>query len=504
MNLVGPLHPFSISIASRGRLCLLMILSTLFMGSCAHSIISPNGPDNHINLTRSRMGQVLNLGNILRNPRAACPEPMSLDQCRTIALSNNLTLISAGLSEISAGYVESSHWVEMLPRLSFTGHYDVKDNEEYAYGDVLGAEGEAPELGPGDGVTHYSTSEERNRWRHLLEISWRPTDAVLAYYLAKSARKDKLNRHYEKVRLAQKILETVEASYHRILSAQSRLPQARELVRVREKVAKASRELLSDQLMDVEQYKIAKADLINARSYLARTRSDLSRHRSVLLTAMGLTPDNCNGPVTVTGALCPPQYRPVLCEVEKSAVMNRPEAYQAGIAHLKSIDKLRSSQIGRFPSVNLFWRRTGDTNKFLYNNDWKEFGITAQIDLIQWLSNHRKVSANKLDAHVTSNEMAAVGLTLAAQARMAALDYLSTLERLQTVEESLRGSVRVYENFKQKATQGAIKRLSLDKAYGDMIFDRLEKIRLLGEANACLAKIRSAMGINYQAPVPNE
>lgn len=478
-----------------------LILSVLFLGGCQPAFQKVSDPMGHMDLTRKEMICALNMRNTSMSPIIDCSRPFSLEQCRQIALSNNLDLLSSKLSELSHKYLSRAHFVEIAPRLLFEGQYDVKDNEVYSYSDVLGFEGQGPDSGPGDGVTHYSTAQERNRWRHLLEIRWSPTDAALSYYLSRSAKNDQLRAHYERVRLTQKLMETIDSSFHRILSCQRAIPMAEKLVNLRKQIADSSRELSSDQLIDVESYQIMKMELAKAKGYLSRLRTDLTRSRSALLYAMGLTPDHCSKGIHLIGQLDIPCYRPKLCDVELAAVNNRPEAYQAGLARLKSIDHLRTVQVERFPKVTLFWSRTGDTNKFLYNNDWKEFGILAQMDLIDWLSKGNQSKSKKLDSQRTKVEMSAVALTLSSQARMAALDYFAALERLKTVEESLSSASRLYENAKKKNMDGALDRLTLKKTQADLIFEKIEQIRLIGETNACVAKLRSAMGLNYHESV---
>ncbi len=455
----------------------------------------------HMDLTRREMICALNMRNTSANPIIDCANPVTLEQCRRIALSNNLDLLSSKLSELSHKHLSRAHFMEIAPSLLFEGQYDVKDNDVYSYSDVLGFEGEGPALGPGAGVTHYSTAQERNRWRHLLEIRWSPTEAALSYYLSRSSKNDQLKAHYERVRLAQKLMETIDASFHRILSYQLSIPMARKLVTIRKQIADSSRELLTDQLISVESYQVMKIDLVKSKGYLSRLRTDLIRSRSALLYAMGLTPDLCSKGLDVIGQLDIPCYRPKLCDAELAAVNNRPEAYQAGLTRLKSIDHLRTIQVERFPKITIFWSRTGDTNKFLYNNDWKEFGILAQVDLIDWLAKGAQSKSKSLDSQRTKVEMSAIALTLSSEARMAALDYFAVLERLKTVEESLSSAMRLYENAKQKAIGGAVDRLTLKKTQADMIFEKIERIRLIGEANACLAKLRSAMGVNYHEPI---
>jgi outer membrane protein TolC len=454
-------------------------------------------------LTRREASWALEAGNgSKKSPIRDCSKPMTLEECRSRALANNLDLYAARLAELSKKRLRSAALLEIAPSLTFTGNYDTQDNEEYAYSDLLGYEGEPPETGPGDGVTHYSLSRERHRWRHLLEIRWSPIDAALAYYLARSANNDRLNKHYHKVRLAQKIVETVESSFFRILSLRRRLPAARELVKVRKGIAEASADLFAQKLMGIEERTQAKMELLKAEACLARTRSDLERHQSRLMTAMGLGSNNCQKALNLAGDLTSPIYKPGLCDVEKSAIMNRPEAYQAGIARLKSLDHRQSLRLEQFPRVAIFWRSAGDSNKFLYNNNWKEFGITAQFDLVKWLSTRQKSASAAIDSERTRAELAAVALSLASDARIAALDYLWTMERLERVEQSWKTCVKVYDAARERALGGAMAEISLKKIYADMIFERMELDRLLGEAHACLARTRSAMGVNYQAPLP--
>ena len=292
---------------------------------------------------------------------------LSLEDCRSLALANNLDLQVARLDEFTKKAVAYSNETKLLPHFMFSGDLSERDNPPYSYSDVLGQEGRNPSpTESGTGVTNFSTGHERSTWKYALETRWSPTDAGLAYYLTKSSRNERLKSHYQRIRVAQKLIGLVDASYFRLLSLQECLPLAQQHAAIRSDVAEKMKKLLEKRLVAVEECNRAKQQEVRARRQLARIGNQIEKQRNILASAIGLSPDYCvDGGFRVIGNLRMPDLRGQLCDLELAAVQNRPEAFEAGLNHLNSVNDLKRTIIKYFPKVSGFWRFTRDKDKYL-------------------------------------------------------------------------------------------------------------------------------------------
>ncbi|MDQ7782882.1 MAG: TolC family protein [Desulfomonilaceae bacterium] len=460
------------------------------------------GPDP-VALTQQETATTLISSRVRPASTVTNGRPLRLEDCRRIALATSLEIQQARIETLTQQAIEDSNRTRMLPKLILSAELSERDNLPFSYSEILGAEGSIPDPGsPGTGVNQFSTGRERTTWRYVLETRWSPTDAALAYYLTRSSRNDKTKQHYIRVRIAQKLLEVVDSSYFRLLSLQHVIPMAEKLVSLRTDLAGKSERLFEKKLIPVENYHSANKKLIHAQRILERLVNEAEQQRNLLASAMNVSPDVCaDGGLVLVGDIVPPCYTEPICNMEMVAVRTRPEAYHAGLDHLKSVNDLKRTLVKYFPKVSVFWRYTRDKDKHLYNRDWKEVGGLVYFDLIDWAGNVSESRATELMVSKTRREIGAVAMGITRQVRTAALRYFDGLDEIRYAERALKASRQVLRIQRDRVGVDGQDRLALLESEGDVLQEEIERIRSIGEANGLLAELKSAMGTNYNEPL---
>ncbi len=352
-------------------------------------------------------------------------------------------------------------------------------------------------------MTDYATGRERSTWRYVAETKWSPTDAALAYYLTKSSKNERYKAHYNRVRIAQKLVATVDISYYRLLALQKNLASAQELVALRSAMADTRKRQVGAKISGYDEYESANQRLMRARRFLAKVQNQIEKEKNTLASAMGVSPHQSQKRgFHVIGALTAPGFKADASEMEMRAVQNRPEAFEAGLNHLNSINDLQRSLIKSYPKVSFFWRYNYDKDKFLLRKDWTEVGLYVYCDLLEWVTGMQQSNAAKLDAQATERKTAMVALGIASQVRVAALEYAETLVEIQSAEASLKTSEEAFRAAGQKRPKDELEKLALADLKAYMLEDTIARDRAMGEANAALAELQGAMGINYSEPPP--
>ena len=466
------------------------------------SVCNPFSPTDHVQFTSVNAPKLLAASRIRLPTKALGKKCLTLEDCRAVALSSNLDLQAAKVEEFAKEAVKDTALTRALPHFSFTGDLSQRDNPLYSYADVLGQEGLSP-TETGTGVTNFSTGRERTTWRYGLETRWSPVDAILAYYVSTSRSNDRLRAHHQRVRVAQKLLATIDAAYFRLLAVQESLSYVKQLNSRRSQIATSMRRLRDKTIVRVEDYERAEQRAVEARRLLGKAHNETERQWSILASTMGISPDQCiDGGYSVLGKMRSPTFGGDLCNLELIAVKNRPEAYQAGLDHLTSVNDIKRTIVRYFPKVEGFWRYTRDKDKFLYNKDWKEVGLVVQVDLLDWLSGASESNAANATADKTYKELGAVALALTSQVRLAALAYNDALDELQAREASLSASRKVLEIARLRASSDDLSQLELEEAEANVLQQKIQRLRALGEANASLAELQGALGTNYNEPIP--
>ena len=490
--------------AALAVMCLLIVP----LASCRALSLNSFRSVDHLQVTDSISAMTLLNHRIRPATTVTGKRFLTLEDCRSLALGNNLDLQASRLEELTQQAIEYSNRTRILPHFLFSGDLSDKSALRYSYSDVLGQEGTPVRLFPGTvapgGVTSYSTGHERGTWYYVLETRWSPTDAALAYYVTKSSANDIKKSHYQKLRTAQKLVELVDSSYFRLLAHQETVPLAENLMSIRKAIRQKTGHLLQDRLFKVEDYYRAEQRAARAKRLLSKIRTDIETERNLLASAMALSPDsNIDGGFWVDGTLRRPSFHSEISELEMIAVRRRPEAYQAGIAHLNSVNDLKRTIVKYFPRVTGFWRYARDKDKYLYDKDWKEVGVSIYFDLIEWLANVDESKATRFKAQKTEKEISAIALGITAQVRVAALKYFDGIEELEAADTSLAGLRRVLQAVETRVSLQDAEKLMVEEARADLIEAKIMRMRALGEANANLAALQSSMGTNYHESMPH-
>ena len=475
--------------------------------SIKQSILDPFRSIDHEVLTLSKNSATVVNYRVLPASAALGKRDLTLADCRAIALRNNLELQASRTQELTKQAIDFSNRTRILPHFLFSGDLSNRDNIPYSFSDIGGDQGKQPAFvaqgNPGS-INNWAVGHERSTWRYSLETRWSPTDAALAYYVSRNGVNDRLKSHYQKIRVAQKLIGIVDAAFFRVLGLQDAVDQARRVLDSRAEVADKMKKAFERKLTGLAEYDRARNLYIRSKRQVSKLRNELEKQRNILASAMGLSADYCvDGGFYLVGELIRPAMNPAVCDLEMEAVRNRPEAIESGLSHLNSVNDYKRAIIKYFPKATAYWRFTRDKDLFLYNKDWKEVGAMVYFDLLDWFANVGEARAARSDRRRTEQEMGAVALAIASQVRTAAISYFDSAEEIKSAEEFRESAEQVVRAGLTRASRDDLDRLALEEAKANAIQAALEERRAIAEANASFAELQAATGVNYNEPEPS-
>lgn len=445
---------------------------------------------------------------------------MTLADCRAVALANNLELRAARLTEMTYAATARGQFKRILPKIVYTGDYSYRDNPSFGYSNVLGLDEVGPQMrlppnphnpwDTGEGVGSWSRGREQTVSRNAIELNWSPTEAAQNYYLSKNTGNQKMGAHYQRVRKAQEMIGALDQAFYRLLALQESLQPARDLVSVAAGVTRLHDTMLRDGLVSSEQYYASRDKETKARLGLSQIQNDLFRQRNILARAMGISPDfSADGGFCVVGKLEELPRNGSACEadlweMERLGVQNRPEIYQAALDYVTATNEVKRTIIRYCPEVSGFWRYTKDDDKFIYNNDYKEIGVRARVDLLNWFSTISDVLAARVKRDGGQTAIGALVSVTVAQVREAAIKYFDERDRAVSAAESVRNAQGILETAQRQESRGAQTQLAVEQARAELLTKRVELSRARGEAYASLAQLDTVMATNYNEPLPRD
>jgi len=428
---------------------------------------------------------------------------LSVHDCIRLAIDNNLDIQTQLWDEQVKRSLASSERLRMLPRVE--GKYDLtqRDRPAFSRSDVLGAEGTFEVLGPGPGtgVTNFSTGRERFARTWSTQIRWSPIDAAMARYNWSIKRNESAYAGYQRVRVAQQLVGTVGAAFHRLLALTECLPKAQALVGNREKIASDLKALAGKQLVTSDEYLNAAATTVQARNQLADILVDIRKQRELLASSMNVCPDSC---FRLIGRLFPvPPPGIDACKLEAAALVNRPEAYQADLTFVNSLDEHKRLMVKCFPRVEGFYGYFRDENKFVLNRNWFDGGVRVSWDLMEFAADllQYRAAANKIAR--TDSERSLISMGILSQVKLRYLDAVRALEEAKKFDElknKANESLRIAKDREEVTERGAPKRIvqiARQRAMCDMFQAEVDHLLAVGEVHAAMASLQAAVGTNY-------
>ena len=262
-------------------------------------------------------------------------------------------------------------------------------------------------------------------------------------------------------------------------------------------------EPVNDKLISIEDYQRTDQKLLKAERLLLNLLNETEQQRNTLASAMYVSPDaSTDGGFCLIGEMNPPCIDQV-GNLEMVAIQNRPEAYKAGLEYINSTNDLKRTITKYLPKATMFLRYTRDENAHLLYNEWKEIGVQVYFDLMDFVVNYWENKASKLVTRKTTLEMGAVALGITSQVRTAAMKYLNAMDQLKTAERSMGMSEKLLGIQRERAARGNLQRLQILESEGDVLNEKIEKIRTEGEAMGLYSELESAMGTNFREPMPH-
>ncbi|MDQ1238620.1 MAG: TolC family protein [Thermodesulfobacteriota bacterium] len=456
------------------------------ISSCGWRPVKMFGEDHTAfshNLARqSFQGGKQELGESVPGPGNAAT--LTLENCRHIALTNNLAIQSAALEGMTRQNLASAEWAKMLPHTILSAKFDQGDN--IIYSDI-----------PGD--SYWAGFYERSSWHLFLEARWSPTDVALAYYSARNSDNRVLQSFYEKARTSQKIVESVETAFFKLLGYQECLPLAQDLVGLRKDIASRMGRLQKDRLASIEDYQKALNEEIRAQNMLAELSSESQNQARILLMYLGRPVSSIPSTraVAVSGDLTCPSLSEIPPDPELVALKNRPEIYTLGLKHLASIHDLRRSMVKNFPRVTMFWRYLNNPYHHRFAKDGYQAGLLLYLDLVDSLASFQETKAASNSKQKTEKELSAAALAIASQAAVAATKCRLSVEKAQIRARAVAGAEKVVQAAEERVRSRDLSDISERRAKAELALEKIEWLKAVGDALVNLAELKSATGMNH-------
>ncbi|HYM07096.1 MAG TPA: TolC family protein [Terriglobales bacterium] len=323
---------------------------------------------------------VLSLSVFAASQQAAEPSPLTLPQAVKIALEKN-PLRKAAIADTkvaSAGIREARSF--LMPHLSFSETASRGDDPVYVFGSRLRQQ----RFTTADfALNNLNTPLPLGNFTTRFGGTWNLFDSFATWHGVNQAKQMNEAAGHQLDRTDQEIVFRVVSSYYDVLLAAKELEVAQQSAKTAQSIMDRSQARFDSGLTVESDLLTAKVRMAARQQEVIRAKNTLEVVRAQLNTAMGTPLDSS---FQTTEALAERTLpAPVLGEVEKQALANRPDLKRIASEEVARRQSVSVAKSAFGPRVNAFAGWEMDNPTFLAGgggNNWVG-GIEVQLDIFQ-------------------------------------------------------------------------------------------------------------------------
>jgi outer membrane protein, multidrug efflux system len=390
--------------------------------------------------------------------------PLTLHDAMARAVKYNLEGRLKVMEEALAQRQVDLATFDMLPRMALSAGYAGRDN-------VSASSSES--IKTGTQSLEPSTSQDRDRGVADLTMVWNVLDFGVAYVSAKQQGDQRLIVQERRRKVVNTIIQDVRSAYWRALAAERLLTQIDSLM-IRVNQARENSQRLSEQRIgDPIQALSYQRALIEATRQLEDQRRALSLAKTELATLINL-PMGSNVSLKASDNYPIPQLKVDLAVLEQEALATRPELREQDYQTRISAAETRKAMLRLLPGLEFSAGGHYDSNSFLVNQSWADYGVKVTWNLFNVLSAPAAIDVAKAGEDIAAARRQAMSMAILAQLYVANANFNEAQRQFQTSQQLAGLDSQIVEQLRNRYKAQGIGELEL----------------IQGELNALQANLR--------------
>ena len=380
---------------------------------------------------------------------------------------------------------------DMLPQIVANGSYFGRNNEAGA--SSLSLITKRQSLEP-------STSTDRDVFAGDLTVSWDVLDFGLSYIRAKQKADGVLIAAEERRKVSNRIIEDVRTAYYRAVSAQRLLAQLTQLQTTIAGTLDNSEALAKRRKSPPLIALTYQRELIEIQAQTKSLGRELQIAKTQLAALMNLDPGADYELVLPPREAALPAIDASADEEVMTALRNRPELRELGYQQRINKRELDSQILAMFPSLKGFVGINADSNGFLYNSNWAQYGAKSAFNLINvFRIGAVKKSVNAQGDVLRAKELA-TAMAVMTQVQVARARYGLYASELDTARHGHAVQARIMNQIDGGFRAGAISEQTQLRERMNTLVSEVRYDIAYADAQNAYANLYAAMGIDSFTP----
>lgn len=377
--------------------------------------------------------------------------PLTLHEAMARAVKYNLEARLKVMEEAMAQRQVDLATFDMLPRMALSAGYAGRSN-------ISASSSQSIETGTQS--LEPSTSQDRDRGVADLTMVWNVLDFGVSYVSAKQQGDQRLIVQERRRKVVHTIIQDVRSAYWRAVAADRLLTQIDSLMARVAQARDNSQRLSEQRIGDPIQALSYQRALIEATRQLEEQRRALSLAKTELATLINL-------PLGTQVELAPddgyqiPELKVALDTLEQEALASRPELREQDYQARISAAETRKAMLRLLPGLEFSAGGHYDSNSFLVNQSWADYGVKVTWNLFNVLSAPAAIDVAKAGQEVADARRQAMSMAILAQLHVANANFREAQRQFQTSQQLAGLDGQIVEQLRNRYQAQGIGELEL-------------------------------------------
>lgn len=195
-----------------------------------------------------------------------------------------------------------------------------------------------------------------------------------------------------------------------------------------------------------------------------------------------------------------PAITPTLSDLEQSALLTRPELREEDYRKRISSLEVRKALLRTFPGLEVSFGRNHDTNKFLFNNTWSEFGLQITWNVFNVFSGPAAQKQAQSQVDLADARRLALSAAVLAQVNVAWQRYQESLEDFRLARDLNDVEQRIVENVVAARAANRVDASEVVMSRAAAMNSRLRRGLSYAELQSSIARLHNSLGTD---PLPD-
>ncbi|NWL78814.1 transporter [Pseudomonas taiwanensis] len=378
---------------------------------------------------------------------------------------------------------------DMLPRMAMEAGYAGRSNVSASSSQSVLTDTQSLEP---------STSQDRDRGVADLTMVWNVLDFGVSYVSAKQQADQRLIVQERRRKVVHTIIQDVRSAYWRAVAADRLLKQIDSLMARVDEARSSSQRMSSERIGDPVQAMSYQRALIEATRQLEEQRRALSLAKTELAALINL-PLNTDFTLAATDDYQVPELKVDMNRLEEEALASRPELREQDYQARISAAETRKAMLRLLPGLEFSAGGHYDSNSFLVNQSWADYGVKVTWNLFNVLSGPAAIDVAKAGESVAAARRQAMSMAVLAQLYVANANFHEAQRQFQTSEELASLDGQIAEQLRNRYKTQSIGELDLIQGELNTLQAQLKRDLSYAELRNAYAQLFVSAGVD---PLP--